>query len=157
VEAAAPLALAAGVPEARGEVRQTPDGLSGQASLQLPPGPGDAGSVILIVTVNDYPGGRAVQCMLQALGEVGDLSALTRLASQAAPTLLGTDGPFDEAGGPLVGYALGGGSGAGDGARSLRLSVPGFPPSSSLFVQVEPPRFAMLTLHRQRPNGAPGE
>ncbi len=121
-----------------GGAGRTADGLVSTAtvSLALPTGGGQA---IMIVTVNEFDGGRSVQCMLQMVQPDPALAELAAIAGERAGELMGED--VVAAGGPVAELELVDGvpvPGGAPEAEMVRFSDSGFPPERILIVQSMP-------------------
>jgi hypothetical protein len=125
-----------------GRAGHTVDGRFSTATLTYPAPTGGA-DAILIVTVNTFPGGRTVQCMLQLVDPDPALAALADIARAGADELIG--GEVEAAGGPIAEVVTeeGGPATADFQAQVLRFASLGFPPDRILLVQLMP-RITML-------------
>ena len=140
VAATEPLIFAAGMNGGGGQAGRSDDGNVGMSSMMLEDPGNDGGPMVLIVTVNAFDEGRIVQCMMQVVQPVDDLSPLGAIARAEGGALL--DGETQIAGGGLVEMTVDGGvplvAPAGDEFEIVRIATTEFPAHGMLTVQVLP-------------------
>lgn len=142
-----PMAHAQDIENAQGGFVHSGDDRIRTASLDLTDLHSYGMPAMLIVAVDDYDGGRTVDCMLQLTGGAADLSGLTDLAGGDAARVLGDEVALVVAGGPLSAASADGGFVPMPGAaQAVRITPEGFPPQATLNVQVLP-LLAVMRLH----------
>ena len=104
----------------------------------------------LQVTVNNYRGGRTVQCTLQMVGDTEAMIDLVDIVRNGAATVLGDQTALVSHGGPLTGMTSTGFPAPQNNAEMVRVVSEGFPPRAMLTAHFTPPfpghGFVELTL-----------
>ena len=151
-----PIAETISFDQAEGGFARSADNLVRAATLTLTDLESHGNPAILFVSVDDFEGGRMIDCTMQLLGEgTDDLDGLVDLIRDEAARALGEEAVLDVAGGPLAALTRDGGPAPSlEVHQAVRIATAGFPPEATLSVRVLPD-FATLDLRviQARPNG----
>ena len=151
-----PIAETISVDQAEGGFARSADNLVRAATLTLTDLESYGNPAVLFVSVDDYEGGRIVDCTMQLLGEgTDDLDGLVDIIRDEASRALGEEAVLEVAGGPLAALTRDGGPAPSlEVHQAIRIATAGFPPEATLHVRVLP-EFATLGLRviQAQPNG----